>query len=224
VLIAAVSDIHAPKNTRSLLAGLQPKKVDLVMFAGDMVESGCPEALREVIDGFTSLYGSPIVACFGNGERPAERPKLKRLYSDITWLEDSGAVLDVHGTKVNVFGSQGVLRRPTHWQSKNLRNVHLLYKQRKERIVEYFSLSAKSDGLRILLTHYASATETLLGEGPNYWPELGDDFSPLFNSGAVDLSIHGHAHLSQVTHVEVGHTKVFNVAFPAAKGVTYIEL
>jgi predicted phosphodiesterase len=224
MIIAAVSDVHAPKNTKSLLDKLQTKKVDLVVFAGDMVESGRSEALGEVIDAFKNLYRSPILACFGNGERPADRPGLKEMYSDISWLEDSGTVLDIDGARVNVFGSQGVLSRPTNWQSRNVKNIHLIYKQRKNRIIEYFSSLPKNDEFKILLTHYASTTKTLFGEGPHYWSELGDDFSPLFERGVVDLSIHGHAHLSRVTRTEVGHTKIFNVAFPATKGVTYIEL
>ncbi|MCL5788199.1 MAG: metallophosphoesterase [Candidatus Marsarchaeota archaeon] len=224
VVIGAVGDIHAPVNTREFISSLPYVNIDLFLFAGDSVEPGCTDAFEPVLKSVRERYGARVYACFGNNEYGGDRTLLRKKFPEVRWLDDESSVAEVDGRRVYIYGSQGVLHRPTGWQLRNLGNIESVYKARKKAICTYFEEVAQEPGLKLLLTHYATTRHTLYGEGESYMDQLGCDFFDLFSSGCVHLSLHGHAHLSKRTYASVGKANVYNVAFPATRKVTVIEL
>ncbi|MEM0321154.1 MAG: metallophosphoesterase [Thermoprotei archaeon] len=207
----------------SFIERLTPIDADLVLLAGDMVDKGNPGAFWEVFKWLREVFAAPIISCFGNSEWFYYRGTFKRRFPAIVWLDDEGVILNCRDAgRVALFGSLGVLGRPTRWQLKNYPSITQVYKSRINSITQFFE-NVESDK-RILLTHYATSMKTVLGEGWEYMDELGCDLSALFESCNIDLSIHGHAHNSTVSSTKIGKTRVYNVAFPVTCGCTCIEL
>ncbi|MCU1279334.1 MAG: putative metallophosphoesterase, partial [bacterium] len=76
-------------------------------------------------------------------------------------------------------------------------------------------LAALSCDIRIALTHYSPARDTLFGEKPEVYPFLGSYLlGAAIDACAVDLAIHGHAHHGTERGITPGGTPVRNVAMP----------
>jgi Calcineurin-like phosphoesterase. len=223
LIVLAVSDVHAPRYLESFVDRLSHCHADIILLAGDMVDKGNPTAFWEVFKHLREVFDAPIVSCFGNSEWFSYREFLKRRFPEIVWLDDEGMVINSrNGERVAIFGSLGVLHTPTKWQLRNYPNIIQVYQNRLHKIARYFE-TVESER-KVLLTHYATSRETLAGEGEDYLDELGYDLSDLFGSCGIDISIHGHAHLSNVRSTKIGKTRVYNVAFPVTSGCTRIEL
>ncbi len=222
--IVAMSDLHIPRGLQAAMRALRPAEVDLVVLAGDIVENGDTEGFSIFLEQVDGLYGAPVFACFGNRERKPDRAEIIRRFPTVTWLDEQGQILPVKHKSLAIYGSQGVLDRPTRWQMNNVPGILQEYEQKRTAIEEFFVREGPRSDSRLLVTHYATCRETLAGEGEAYWAELGHDFTAFFRKGYVDVSIHGHAHLSKVASAVVGKTRVYNVALPVCRGVTLIEL
>jgi len=226
--VLAVADIHSPRYLQLFIASLSrvdTKTVDLVVLAGDSVDRGRVEAFKPVNEVLQRLFSDkPVVAVFGNEEyfdREAEFPKH---YPSIHWINDSCLEIDVKGIKLCIVGSRGVLKRPTHWQSRHIPNIHQLYRERLEKLRNLLRDARKRCEVVMLVTHYASSMTTVRGEPPNILQYLG---YPLIESLSPeerpDIAIHGHAHNAKVLNARIGTTEVYNVSLPAKRGVTVID-
>ncbi len=218
--ILASSDIHSPKWTGKFLASLKRKmagkEYDLFILAGDLAERGGYKHLYPIHE---ELKNSTCVAVFGNEDFSSFRDKYKKEYPSFFWLDDSSKVFQVGPKRVLVVGSEGVLQRPTRFQ-RLLGVDEKYFKKRLERIDE---LLCEEADFKILVTHYASCLETVIGERESIYPYLG---YPLVEKVrcAPNIAIHGHAHFARRTFYFNGKTKVYNVALPANQDVVEIDV
>ncbi|MEM1537338.1 MAG: metallophosphoesterase [Candidatus Nezhaarchaeales archaeon] len=224
--IAAVADIHSPKNFELFKRALEAAHpdVDLFILAGDIILKGKVEETGRVISAIQSRYGCPIIACFGNEEFDEKKDILKDAYKGvIQWLDDEPLETKVKGTSLGIVGTRGSLDKPTSWQLKNVAGIRELYASRVERVKQLLG-SLKCD-VRILVSHYALTRKTMVGELRAFWPQLGSQkFEEVIEACQPDLAIHGHVHKGKVFEVSLRRTKVFNVALPATKRITIVQV
>ena len=72
--------------------------------------------------------------------------------------------------------------------------------------------------IRVALTHYSPARDTLCGEKPELYPFLGSYLhSAAIDACAVDLAVHGLAHHGTERGITAGGTPVRNVAMPVLR-------
>ncbi len=216
--ILASSDIHCPKWTGKFLNYFSRSgdDFDLFIFAGDLAERAGYKHLYPIYD---QLKDRRCVAVFGNEDFLQFRDKYKREYPLFTWLDDSSTLLEVGSKRVLVVGSDGVLQRPTRFQE--LMGVTREHYDRKLAKIE--ELLCQEADFKILVTHYASSMETVVGERESVYPYLG---YPVVEKVKCppDLAIHGHAHYARKTFHFNGRTRVYNVALPANNDIVKIEV
>jgi len=64
-----------------------------------------------------------------------------------------------------------------------------------------------------------------MGEDERFWRQMSSEgLAELVKKKNVDIVVHGHLHRSTVHRDYIGNTPVYNVALPATKSVTVIEL
>lgn len=215
MIIGATADLHLPNNYREFIAALDKVNYnfDLFLLAGDIINGKNVEDFERF---YNSLFGKvecPIVMVFGNNEYTETRTYLKLKYQDIIFLEDESVILKIKDRIVGIFGSTGVLDKPTPWQLKNVPGIEEIYKARLERIKQ--GLNKLIVDYKILLLHYAPTYSTLEGEPPFSYPSLGSKkMENVIKETKPDLVIHGHSHKGKPFSLVHG-VPVFNVAFPA---------
>jgi Icc-related predicted phosphoesterase len=222
--IAAVSDIHSPKNLGLLtkaLSSVDLKSIDLVVLAGDIIYKGEIGGVEGVVEAIR--VDCPIVAVFGNEEYEHLHEDIrKRALGKIRFLEEETYVLESGGKTLGIVASKGSLDRPTFWQTKNMQNIWRTYNETREKVGKLIS-ELKSD-YKCLLLHYPPTYKTLVGEIPSQYPELGSKkYEKLILNNRLDFVIHGHAHRGK-SYAEVANTPVYNVALPLTGRITIIEL
>ena len=73
--------------------------------------------------------------------------------------------------------------------------------------------------------HYSPCIETCQGEDLRAFAWLGSrKFYTVINNTQPDLVIHGHVHNSVIHEAKVGATIIRNVALPAVKKITVLEI
>ncbi|NPA96848.1 MAG: metallophosphoesterase [Crenarchaeota archaeon] len=229
VKLLCFADVHSPRYLSLFVASMaraDTSQVSAVLMAGDIVERGRVEAMRHIMTVLRKhVRDAPLYAVFGNEEYFDKEREFVEAYPEITWLNDSVAELRVEGATICIVGSRGVLARPTHWQSRHIPNIHSLYRSRIRRIRELLQKCRSSCSKVILLTHYASSLATIRGEPPSIHSYLGYPIVEGLPPGArPDIAIHGHAHNSKVLRAVVNGVEVHNVALPARKSVTLINV
>jgi Icc-related predicted phosphoesterase len=225
--IVAVSDVHSPlyleAYKRSLkLTGLS--NVDIVVFAGDMVERNMINALAPVEKVTRKTFpNAEIVAVFGNDEFMDHEDEYRRLYPDIKWLDDELYSVEINGYKLGIVGSRGAIDRPTWWQSKHIPNIKEIYARRVEKIKSLLEESLGKNDITILVTHYASASCNLLGEPRKGWPGIySKRVEELVRKYKPNAAIHGHAHKGR-PFCRLDGVPVYNVAFPVNRRIVRIS-
>ncbi|RLF16669.1 MAG: metallophosphoesterase [Thermoprotei archaeon] len=225
IKVAATADIHSPKNLDLLKSSSQVlKEADLLILAGDIIYRGRVEGLNEVLGVIKEHYSGPIFACFGNEEFDEVKPKLMSLSGGlIKWLDDEATIVEIKGYKIGLIGTRGCLDQPTSWQLKNIPNIRAIYNERLSKIGRLIQ-GLKCD-YTILFSHYALCKETLEGEDPKIWPQLGcSKMGELIKDSSVTVAVHGHVHKGRVLRVNIGSTLVLNVSLPAAKTIVTFTL
>jgi len=224
--LAALSDVHGPRYLNLLNNSLDALEgADLVLLAGDLVERGAAHHCKLVVDRIRSVYGGELLAVFGNEEYDERKEELRRLCSDVKWLDDEYVVTELGGLKVAVVGTRGVLDRPTRWQLRNVPGIREIYRRRLERIEELLREASREAQCVVLLTHYAPICGTLEGEDERVWSQLGSRrLTRVVMRTKPDVVIHGHAHNGKRLMVRLGETRVYNVALPATGRVTRIVI
>jgi len=230
IKLLCFADVHSPRYLSLFIASMaraDTSQVSAVLMAGDIVERGRVEALRHVLTVLRKHVGIevPLYAVFGNEEYFDKEHEFVNMYPEIRWLNDEVAELRVEGATICIVGSRGVLAKPTHWQSKHIPNIHSLYRNRIRKLRELLQQCRSSCTKVVLLTHYASSLATIKGEPPSIHSYLGYPIIEGLPPGArPDLAIHGHAHNSKVLRAVVNGVEVHNVALPARKSVTLINV
>ncbi len=229
--IIAVSDVHSPRYLMQYMAALSTRKEACndalaIVWAGDMVEKGKINALQPVI-AYTRRICGPrrIVAVFGNEEYMDLEKEFIRRYSDIVWLDDSYIKVEAEGLCIAFYGTRGALDEPTLWQKKHIPNIRTIYRLKVERFKTVGKQLRKECDRLIFISHYAPTYATLEGEKVEIWPQLG---SKLMEKALIevkpDIVIHGHAHNSKKLQALLDGVRVYNVALPARRDVTVVEL
>lgn len=225
-VLAAFSDVHGHRYMRYLRASLPKlKEAEIVLMAGDIVEKGEVSHCRMVLDALRSVYQGRVIAIFGNEEYDDRKDALRQVCEDVTWLDDDVIMLDVKGRAVAIVGSRGILDTPTRWQERNVPDIRQLYAERLERLAKLLNDVRRAASAVVLLLHYAPLCLTLEGEDRRIWSQMGSRaLTKLILRAAPTIVLHGHAHNSLRTSVQLGSTAVYNVALPATKSVTLVRL
>ncbi len=226
--IVAVADVHSPKYLKDYEKALRNSKlsnVGLMFFVGDMIYKGKWFEFKNVINITRRFFKGKIIACFGNEEYDNIIPLLIKNFSDIIWLNDEAVTLDYNGKKLFIVGTKGVLDRPTTWQRTHIPQIYSIYSNRLERIGKLIREGKRRGYLVILLTHYPPTYKTLIGEPKYAWAEMGSEKAEeIIKENKPDIVIHGHAHNSKKTFIQLNSTRIYNVALPAVHKITKIPL
>jgi len=226
--VYAVSDIHSPRFLplfKQAVSGAPPKPPCFIILAGDIVDKGNIDMVKPVVESIKAKWGNVgIIAVFGNEEYHSVRSSLVERYDTVTWVDDRVEFYKCNELKVAIVGTQGSLDRLTRWQSKHMPWLLEEYRRRPQLIRELVRDSKAKADVVILVSHYALASGNLKGEDPRIWPEM---YSKLMErvvaEAKPDIAIHGHAHLGR-SYTAVNGVPVYNVALPAVKSITIINL
>jgi len=225
-IVAAVSDVHSPLYLKQFLSslGLRFNQAGVLFLAGDMVWKGRVSALKPVLNGVRKVFKGKIIAIFGNEEHDELKDRFLEGYPEVLWLDDSETTLEFRGKTIRVVGTKGTLNQPTSWQDRNIPNIREIYSARVQRIREMLQRKA-SNSINLLLTHYSPTSLTIEGEDKRAYPVLMDErMEAVIGETKPDLVIHGHSHNSGVLSARIDATRIYNVAFPARKGITMIDI
>ena len=226
----ATADIHSPRYLSLFKASLRmlvKRGVDpcFIVIAGDLIDKGKTVMAGLVVKELAGAWrDKPLIAVFGNEEYHKVRPILKKMYSEVSWLEDEIAFVDCSGTRVGIIGTQGALQEPTSWQARNMPWLAREY-ETKPRIVAGLVREAKSMAHKsILVSHYGVARATLAGENPSIWRYLySSSMEEVIAREKPDIVVHGHAHKGS-PYGCVSGVPVYNVALPLNRGMVIVSL
>jgi len=226
--IAAIADVHSPKYISEYEESLKNAKLDkieLMLFAGDMIYRGKWVEFRRVLNVTRRYFRGRIVACFGNEEYEDIIVYLVKGFPEVIWLNDEVLTLNYGGKTLFIVGTKGVLDRPTKWQRTHIPRICEIYSERLKKISNLLKEGKRRGYTVILLTHYAPTFKTLVGEPRFAWPEMGSErMEKIVLEVKPDIIVHGHAHNSNKTFIQLGETRVYNVALPATHKITMIPL
>ncbi len=232
IYIIASSDIHSPKylaeftnSLKSYASTCRPSSA-LFVLAGDIVFKGRVDAARPVFNAIREYCGDiDIVAVYGNEEFMGLEERFRKAYPDVKWLDDEIAVLAKEGKKLAVYGTRGVLDRPTRWQRRNMPGIWKIYRERLEKIKAGLEKARREADYVVLVTHYVPTYKMLKGEPVFAWPEMGSSrLEKVLIEAKPDLVIHGHAHNAVVLETRIDSVRVVNVAFPLRKKPVLLTL
>jgi len=226
----ASSDIHSPRYINIFKEGLKKvrkecEETKIFILAGDIVFKGRLEAARHVFTLIQEYCGElPVIAIFGNEEFIGMEEKFKKRYSNIIWLDDAATTLRLEGKELVIYGTRGVLDRPTKWQRKNIPSIWKTYRNRLKRIENYLNSIRERARDLIFVTHYVPSYKLLQGEPPYAWPEMGsNELGKILITAKPRLVIYGHAHNAKIYRLKLDGVLFINVALPARKTPVYIS-
>ncbi len=226
IRVAAVGDVHAGKRSPpEWVAGCArlASEADLLVYAGDLTQHGALVEAEALIAPLKET-GVPTVAVLGNhdynlDEEAAMRRMLER--AGVCVLEGSGITLDVGGCRVGIAGCKGFGggfsgASATAFGEEAMKAFVRVTRAAADALGA--ALAALRCDLRIAVTHYSPARDTLAGEKPELYPFLGSYLlGATIDACAVDLAVHGHAHHGTERGITPGGTPVRNVAMPVLR-------
>jgi len=226
--LAGVSDIHSPRFLpllRGALGSWGLGEPCAVLLAGDIIDRGRAVMVEPVVSELRRRFpGSQLVAVFGNEEYEQVRGALRRMAPEVRWLEDEVYYVECSGCRVGVVGTQGALERPTRWQARHMPWLARVYRERPGRIAGLVREARREADRVVLLSHYAVARATVVGEDPRIWPYLYSSLmEEVVRRERPDAAVHGHAHKGTPTG-RVDGVPVYNVALPLTRRLTPIPL
>jgi Icc-related predicted phosphoesterase len=224
--VAAVGDVHVDEN---VLGRFRPAlerigdKADVLLLAGDLTRHGTGDEARCVAAEFGGLP-VPVVAVLGNHDYHSDaQDEVTKILDDagITVLECTGVVLDCFGTRLGIAGAKGFGGGFAGRCGSEFGEPEMKEFIRHTRVISE-ELGAALRGLdcdvRVALTHYAPAPDTLLGEPLEIYPFLGSYLlGEAIDSVSPALAVHGHAHAGTERGLTPGGVHVRNVAHPVIK-------
>lgn len=228
ITIAATADIHSPRGLALFNKALDEARFipDIFIIAGDIVDKNKIEYAAPVLHRIKKKYPDiPVIAVFGNEEYRGYEDKYRERYPDITWLDDEYIVVEARGEKIGIIGTRGALEKPTTWQARNMPWIAEYYKNLPDKIENLLEImEKKKPTIKILVSHYGVATETLVGEPRRIWPYLGDPRISRLFAGRLHVMIHGHAHNAKKTKTIINTTTIYNVSLPANRSIVEITI
>lgn len=218
--ILAFSDVHSPRYFNKFRRALENLNFTphLILIAGDLMEKGSLEGYNILVNYLSSRFrDSKIIACPGNEDFESTLKNVVNKDHRVEWLIDREVSISVKGFKLRIYGSKGVLDKPTPWQKRHIKDIEKIYQKRLEMIKNFINdVDLSKQDLAILLLHYSPTYATLEGEPPKIWPMLGtnrlEHYLKLVKSRLVVL--HGHAHKSINRKIVLGNSIILNVSFP----------
>jgi len=228
ITIAATADIHSPRGLALFNKALDEARFnpDLFIIAGDIVDKNKIEYAAPVFHRIKKKYpDTPVIAVFGNEEYRGYEDKYRERYPDITWLDDEYIVVEARGEKIGIIGTRGALEKPTTWQARNMPWTAEYYRSLPDKIENLLEImEKKKPTIKILVSHYGVATETLVGEPRRIWPYLGDPRISRLFAGRLHVMVHGHAHNAKKTKTRINTTTIYNVSLPANRSIVEITI
>jgi Icc-related predicted phosphoesterase len=238
VRIAAIGDLHIqthiPERLQRDLAALRGA-VDVLVLAGDLTESGrIPEV--ELVAAMLATVDVPMVAVLGNHDRRGlRRAVMRRTYeaSGVQLLDGDMLRLDVPGGPAigfaGVSGTGGGFWPDESPEVPGARfSQAIAVKSRREAArlhAALDSLECHDVDATIVLMHFAPTVSTLGAEPPmKYWMLGNSQLGRVVDAHAVDLVLHGHAHLGNEFGRTPGGTPVRNVAAQVTGGIAIYEV
>jgi len=223
MIIAAVSDIHSPRNFEPFVKAVDSMKVkpELFLIAGDMIERGNLEEYDKIYNVLFGKIKCPVVACFGNNEFEQIRQTAKMKYPDIKFLDDEATMMRIGDRTVGIVGTTGSLDNPTPWQRENIPNIENIFRERINLVDR--QLQRINAEYKIVLMHYAPTYKTLEGENPRFYGSMGSRaYELVLENRKPTVVIHGHSFRgSKMAWIDT--VPIFNVAFAVSKAITIID-
>jgi len=140
-------------------------------------------------------------------------------------LDEKSTVVKIDQIRIGIVGTQGSLDKPTSWQKKNMPGIKDEFGRRAERAESLLKRIRSKSDYRILLMHYSPCIETCEGEDRRAFSWLGSrKFYTVIKSVQPELVIHGHVHNSVIHEAKIGATLIRNVALPAVRKITALEI
>ena len=206
----------------------QHEHPDVFLFAGDMINRGNAEEYVTVLDHIEKTLGStfPIIGCFGNEEYNEVRKDIVSIVGNrMILLDEKSYILEAHGLKIGIVGTQGSLDKATSWQRRNIPSIKGVFERRAKRAASLLKKMKGKVDHRVLLMHYSPCLQTCEGEDEKAFSWLGSrKFYSLVVEHQPDLVIHGHVHNAIRHEVTIGSTLIRNVSLPAVGSITELNL
>jgi Icc-related predicted phosphoesterase len=228
--LAAIGDLHLktriPPALQRELAEL-PGRVDALVIAGDITNGGRLVEAELAADLFRSLP-LPIIAVLGNHDlRCLRRSAFRRILegAGVTVLEGEAAVVETRrGARLGFAGASGCgggfwpVEGPDAFHSRAFKALALRTRREASRLDA--ALTNLHSDLTVAVTHFAPSITTL-GNEPlaKYWMLGNCELGRIIDRHAVDLVLHGHAHLGNAFGYTAGGTPIRNVASQVTGGV-----
>lgn len=218
--LAAVADLHCPRNTPETLSRfLEPvaDAAEVLVLCGDLTDRGLEEEARALARVLTTTVKIPILAVLGNHDYDAGQPEaVKKI------LTDAGVrVLDGDSVEVRGVGFVGVKGFAGGFGSRALQpwGEAVIKAFVREAVDEALKLESALAKLtvepKVALLHYSPIEATTKGEAPEILPFLGSSrLEEPLTRYAVNAVMHGHAHHGSPDGRTRGDVPVYNVALP----------
>ncbi len=226
IRIGAVGDIHLGEDARGHLRPALERigeHADVLLLAGDLTRHGTA-AEGKIVAKEVGGLPVPVAAVLGNHDYHSdEQHEIAAILGDVGVhvLEGTSVVLPVNGMRLAVAGVKGfgggfAGKCAAEFGEPETKAYIRHTKQAAAALAD--ALSQMDGDVRVALTHYSPAADTLHGEPPEIYPWLGSYLlAEVIDAAGVDLAVHGHAHAGTEKGLTPGNTRVRNVAQPVIR-------
>lgn len=226
VRIAAVGDTHIGLNGEGALRPALERvheQADVLLLAGDLTNHG-EAAEAQVLAAELHALPIPIVAVLGNHDyhRGQEREIRAALESaGVRVLEEESTVIQTRDLRIGIAGVKGFGGGfkgacASEFGEEEMKAFIRHTKSKARSLSE--QLSRLDADVRIALTHYSPARNTLEGEKLEIYPFLGSHLlGDAIEEAGCHLALHGHAHKGTELGNTAGGVPVRNVAQPVLR-------
>jgi Icc-related predicted phosphoesterase len=222
VRIAAVGDLHCPKNSDAVLQPLFSQindGADILLLCGDLTDYGRPEEAQMLAKAL-GIVKIPILAVLGNHDYECGKADLvERILCDVGVHMLNGESYILHGIGfVGVKGFAGGFgdRALQPWGEEALK--HFVREAVDEALRLESALAKLQVPQRIAFLHYSPIQATVQGEAPEVVPFLGSSkLEDPLNRYTVLAAFHGHAHHGTPEGRTQNDIPVYNVAMPVLR-------
>jgi Icc-related predicted phosphoesterase len=226
IRVGAVGDIHLGEDARGHLRPALERigeYADVLLLAGDLTRHGTASEGKIVADEVGGLP-VPVVAVLGNHDYHSDQQgEIAAILAGagVHVLEGTSVVLPVGGRRLGVAGVKGfgggfAGKCATEFGEPQIKSF---IRHTKDAAAALHAALSQVDGdVRLALTHYSPAVDTVRGEPPEIYPWLGSYLlAEAIDAAGADLAVHGHAHAGTEKGLTPGGTRVRNVAQPVIR-------
>lgn len=226
IRIAAVGDVHVGKDTDAFtdeqLDHLRGA-ADLLLLAGDLTQHGHVEE-GALLASQLARARVPVVAVLGNHDyHQGGQAEIRRRIEEagVRVLEGEATIVNVGGARIGIAGAKGfgggfMGACGSEFGEDEMKAFMRHSRARAEALSK--ALAGLEADVRIALTHYAPARDTLAGERLEIYPFLGSYLlGEAVDAAGCAVAFHGHAHAGSERAFTPGGVPVRNVARPVIK-------